>query len=41
MLATLDRVSWCNKERIHSACGNIPPEEFEENYYARQESLAS
>lgn len=41
MLATLDWVSWYNKERLHSACGNIPPEEFEENYYARQESLVS
>ena len=41
MLATLDWVAWYNKERLHSACGHIPPEEFEENYYARQESLVS
>jgi putative transposase len=41
MLATLDWVAWYNKERLHSACDHIPPEEFEENYYARQESLVS
>ena len=41
MLATLDWVAWYNQERLHSACGHIPPEEFEENYYARQESLVS
>lgn len=41
MLATLDWVGWYNKERLHSACGHIPPEEFEENYYTRQESLVS
>jgi putative transposase len=39
MLATLDWVAWYNKERLHSACGHIPPEEFEEEYYAHQESL--
>lgn len=39
MLATLDWAAWYNKERLHSACGHIPPDEFEENYYARQESL--
>lgn len=41
MLATLDWVAWYNKERLHSACGHIPPEEFEENYYTHQESLVS
>jgi putative transposase len=41
MLATLDWVAWYNQERLHSACGHIPPEEFEENYHARQESLVS
>jgi putative transposase len=41
MLATLDWVSWYNKERLHSACGNISPEEFEENYYTRLEFLVS
>lgn len=41
MLATLDWVAWYNRERLHSACGHIPPEEFENNYYARQETLVS
>ena len=35
-LATLEWVAWYNNDRIHSACGNIPPKEFEENYYKRQ-----
>lgn len=38
-LATLEWVSLYNKERRHSACGYLPPEEFEEKYYARQEIL--
>jgi putative transposase len=41
MVATLDWVAWYNKERLHSACGHIPPDEFEENYYVCQESLVS
>jgi putative transposase len=32
-LATMDWVSWYNSHRLHSACGNIPPKEFEDNYY--------
>ena len=32
-LATMEWVSWYNGHRLHSACGNIPPKEFEENYY--------
>jgi putative transposase len=35
-LATLEWVSWYNKERLHSACGYALPEEFEEKYYASQ-----
>jgi putative transposase len=35
-LATLEWVSWYNKERLHSTCGYMPPEEFEKQYYARQ-----
>lgn len=38
-LATLEWVSWYNRERLHSACGYLPPEEFEGNYYTRQETL--
>jgi putative transposase len=38
-LATLEWVSWYNKERLHSACGYMPPEEFEKQYYARREIL--
>jgi putative transposase len=41
MLATLQWVAWYNTERLHSACGWIPPEEFEKNYYACQEKLVS
>jgi putative transposase len=41
MLATLEWVSWYNTERLHSACGYVPPKEYEENYYARQEGLVS
>ncbi len=41
MLATLQWVAWYNTERLHSACGWIPPDEFEKNYYARQEKLVS
>lgn len=36
-LATLEWVSWYNNDRLHSACGHIPPKEYEDNYYAQQE----
>lgn len=32
---TFDWVSWYNNDRLHGYLGNIPPEEYEQNYYAR------
>jgi putative transposase len=40
-LATLEWVAWYNRERLHSACGHIPPQEFEENYYTQQKNPAT
>jgi putative transposase len=40
-LATLEWVAWYNGERLHSACGNIPPKEFEESYYNQQATLVA
>lgn len=31
---TFDWVNWYNNERLHSFLGDVPPEEFEANYYA-------
>ena len=31
---TFDWVNWYNNERLHGYLGNIPPEEYEQNYYA-------
>ncbi len=31
---TFDWVNWYNNERLHSFLGDVPPEEFETNYYA-------
>ena len=31
----LDWVQWYNNDRLHSALGNIPPEEYERTYYAQ------
>ena len=31
----LDWVNWYNNDRLHSALGNIPPEEYERTYYAQ------
>ena len=39
-LATLDWVSWYNTQRLHSACGDIPPEEYEDNYYTSLDNSA-
>jgi len=35
-LATLRWVDWYNLRRLHGACGDIPPAEFEVNYYSEQ-----
>jgi putative transposase len=34
-LATAAWVAWWNEERLHSACGDIPPAEFEAAYHSR------
>ena len=39
--ATMEWVAWYNSERLHSACGYIPPKEFEENYYDQQDYSGS
>ena len=31
---TFDWVDWYNNRRLHSSLGNIPPDEYERNYYA-------
>jgi putative transposase len=38
-VATADWVSWYNSERLHSACGNIPPSEYESTWQRNQERL--
>jgi putative transposase len=40
-IATMEWVAWYNSERLHSACGDIPPKEFEENYYNQQATLVA
>jgi transposase InsO family protein len=32
-LATLEYADWSNHRRLHGACGDIPPVEFEDQYY--------
>src|SRR4051812_34761135 len=32
-LATLEYVDWFIHRRLHSACGDIPPVEYEDNHY--------
>jgi putative transposase len=39
-LATLAWVDWFNRRRLHGACGDVPPAEFEANYY-RQHTAPS
>jgi putative transposase len=40
-LATSVWVSWWNRIRLHSGCGDIPPAEFEEAYYRQLEATAA
>jgi putative transposase len=35
-LATAAWVDWWNHQRLHSACGNTPPTEYEANHYRHQ-----
>ena len=35
-LATASWVDWWNRERLHEACGYLPPAEYETAYHARQ-----
>lgn len=37
-LATLAWVDWYNHRRLHSACDNVPPTEFETRYYQQHEA---
>ena len=36
-VATAEWVSWYNQDRLHSACGNIPPAEYENAWLTRNE----
>jgi putative transposase len=40
-LATLAWVDWYNHRRLHSACGDIPPTEFETRYYQQHEAVGA
>ena len=33
-LATAEWIEWFNHQRLHTAIGDIPPEEYEALYYA-------
>ena len=35
-LATLSWAHWWNTTRLHSAIGNVPPDEFETAHYAQR-----
>lgn len=39
-LATLTYIDWFNNRRLHSELGDIPPAEFEADYYARTRAQA-
>ena len=38
-LATLSWVDWWNHRRLHGACNDTPPAEFESRYYAQQPAV--
>jgi putative transposase len=40
-LATLAWVDWYNHRRLHGACDNIPPAEFETRYHQQQEAVGA
>ncbi|GHH73162.1 hypothetical protein GCM10017673_29260 [Streptosporangium violaceochromogenes] len=37
-LATLEYLDWYNHRRLHTACGDIPPAEYEAIYYRHQQA---
>jgi putative transposase len=37
-LATLGWVAWFNEDRLHSHCGDVPPAEYEEAFYASRQA---
>ena len=40
-LATLEYIDWFNHRRLHSACGDCPPAEYEALYYAQHNALVA
>ena len=38
-IATLEYVDWFNHRRLYEACGDIPPAQLEEAFYAQQARL--
>ena len=40
-VATAEWVSWYNNERLHSACGDIPPAEYEKDWLMGQDGTIS
>jgi putative transposase len=38
-LATLEWVDWFNNRRLHSACGDVPPAEYEQQHYRQITAL--